>query len=335
METERRGVVVTLGMLALVTIIASGCGREDETNPRTASMVATTRTGANARSGPNQAPVVDSLAIHPARPTSGRVVEAHAKASDPDGDVPSVIYRWRSEDGELLGEGRELDTSGMRPGRRIEVVAIANDGVTDSSPAVLGFRLGDSSSDMEISLVAIDASEGTTPGSILRAVVEATNEGSGRFDPELEWRIRDEVVGTDDELATGSFQPGDVVVLRARLGSEHSRSRSVSSAPIRLTRGAAPVIESEPLAGIEGGLFRYQVRARSPEPEASLAFELLQGPEGMQIDARTGVVQWRPAPEQRGRFPIEIAVRDQWGSGVAQSFELVADPPESPPASAR
>jgi hypothetical protein len=233
----------------------------------------------------------------------------------------------------VLGEGRELDTSGLAQGTRIEVVAIANDGVLDGPPEVLGFRLAESS--MDIALVAIDSSEGTKPGSTLSAVVEATNEGSERFEPEFEWRVNDVPVGTDETLETDRFKPGDVIVVRVRLESSNGRTRPTTSAPVMLSRGVPPVIDSKPTTGIEGGLFRYTVRASSPEPAAALEFELLEGPEGMAIDAKTGAVTWRPTTDQVGRFPIEIVVRDQWGSGVAQSFEIVSEAAGMAPASPR
>ncbi|MBK7950151.1 MAG: hypothetical protein IPK00_15680 [Deltaproteobacteria bacterium] len=68
---------------------------------------------------------------------------------------------------------------------------------------------------------------------------------------------------------------------------------------------------------------------------AKLRFELLKGPQGMRVDPATGVVEWRPGTSQRGRFDVEVGVLDQWGSGVAQSFAIHADPRVAPPASAR
>ena len=81
-------------------------------------------------------------------------------------------------------------------------------------------------------------------------------------------------------------------------------------------------------------MFRYLVRATSTESGAKLKYKLLEGPDGMTVDAGSGVMSWRPSSEQRGAFSIEVAAKDQWGSGVAQSFEIRVAPP-APPASAR
>ena len=62
--------------------------------------------------------------------------------------------------------------------------------------------------------------------------------------------------------------------------------------------------------------------------------ELVKGPEGMTVDAESGLVHWRPKSEQRGRFEVEVAAVDQWGSGVAQRFAIGADSGAAPAAAA-
>jgi hypothetical protein len=147
--------------------------------------------------------------------------------------------------------------------------------------------------------------------------------------------VNGEVAGSEGELDTTAFSPGDVVELRARLETEDGVTRPVTGKPVALARGEVPEILSEPHAGVENGLFRYQLRARSNAEGAKLSYELLKGPDGMTVDAKSGVVLWRPTTEQRGRFDVEVAVKDQWGSGVAQFFALQADAPGQPPAASR
>jgi Putative Ig domain len=109
----------------------------------------------------------------------------------------------------------------------------------------------------------------------------------------------------------------------------------VRAEPLVLERSASPAITSKPQVVEAEGEFRYAVQAASPVPGAKLRFELLEGPDGMTIDPATGVVRWRPASGQHGRFDVEVAVMDQWGSGVAQSFAIQSNSPEAPPASPR
>jgi hypothetical protein len=284
--------------------------------------------------GVNQPPTVDGLRTTPSRPAPGRVVEAEADVSDPDGGIARVSFRWQTARGRVLGEGDRLDTRGLEPGTKIVLVAVATDGIDESEEVTHEFRLQQPS--IEVGLIAIDDSEGTAPGSLLKAVVESTDEQGERFETELEWLVNGEVVETDEEeLETDAYSPGDVVELRAAIDSERGRSRTVTSQPVVLTRGEAPTIVSQPTAEFTGGLFQYRMQARSPMPGAELTFQLLSGPEGMAVDARSGVVAWRPMPEQRGKFQVEVGVVDQWGTGAAQAFVIQADSPGAPPASAR
>jgi len=209
----------------------------------------------------------------------------------------------------------------------------ASDGRSTGVPVTHAFRLSEPS--LAIGLVVIDTSEGTKPGVVLDSVVELLNDGSDRADAELEWKVNGSVVGSQEKLETAAFQPGDVVILRARIRNSDGRGRFVASPAVVLSRGGAPEISSEPLAGIEGGMFRYQIRAGSDESGAQLTYALLSGPEGMSVNEKSGLVTWRPTGEQRGRFKVEVSATDQWGSGVAQSFVIVADAPGTSPASAR
>ena len=101
-----------------------------------------------------------------------------------------------------------------------------------------------------------------------------------------------------------------------------------------LSRGEAPKIVSSPTGGLEGGVFRYQMKATSPEPGAEISYSVSKGPEGFDVDARSGLVTWRPTSGQRGLFEIELVASDQWGTGITQNFELRLEDPV-PPASAR
>ncbi|HKK52015.1 MAG TPA: hypothetical protein VKA74_10525 [Myxococcota bacterium] len=333
MPSSRHACGVALGLLLALSWAA--CGAEDGGEHAPPSMIRET-TGSAAERGDSRAtsgPILDSLRIDPPRPAPGRLVEAQARATDAAGRGLPVEFRWRTGRGRSLGEGDRLDTTGLDPGRTIELVAIATDESGERTEQVLSFRLEQPSA--EISWVAIDDSRGRTPGTVLSSVVETSDRLGVLPEPEIEWLVDGEVVGREEELDTTPFLPGSVIELRATLGPAKGSSRSVTSRPIVLARGEPPEIVSLPDGEIEGGLFSYRVQARSPEPGAELRYRLLTSPEGMSVDARSGVVRWRPNPEQRGRFEVEVGVVDQWGSGAAQSFSIQAESPVSFPARAR
>jgi len=333
-RTKWRGrqVLATGATLALSASLCIGCGSDDgAAGERKPSMVQTA--APIERSGPNSVPVIESIALMPASPAPGRTIKAKAAVVDSDGDRTTVRYVWQDAHGRELGEGRSFDTTGLEPGDRLEVVAVASDGIGESEEYSESISLSEGS--IEVALVVIDDSEGTQPGAILEAVVESTDESAGGYDVEYEWLVGDRVVGTDDELDTSSLNVGDRVVLSARFVFDNRATRPVRSPAVVLARGDAPQIVSTPEGGIEGGVFRYQMRATSPESAAELSYEVISGPEGMTVGRSSGLVTWRPGADQRGAFEIEVVAKDQWGSGAAQSFEIRVDGPAAPPASAR
>ena len=324
---------------ALATFATLGCGGDEAGERRAPSMLS--RSPAQAGSagpgpvvgGANHPPEVQSVELSPPSPAPGRSVRAVALVTDEDGDATRLRFVWQTAGGRKLAEGRSFDTTGLDEGEPLALVVTATDGAEQSEPFVHAFQLAQSS--VEIALVAIDASEGTKPGSLLEAVVESTDESSGEYDVVYAWKIDGRVVGDEDELDTTPFSPGDAVVLEAHLDFEDRSTRPVRSTPVVLSQGEAPRILSTPEAGIEGGVFRYQVRAASPEPGARIEYELLEGPDGMTVDAASGLVRWSPKQDQRGDFTIEVAARDQWGAANAQSFRIQVEGPAAPPASVR
>ncbi len=321
-----------MGLCVAISIVAVvGCGGGDSANEQASSV--TNAGGSASASGPNEPPIINEIVIRPVRPAPGREVRVIARVSDANGDPTTVEYRWKTAGGRELGSGRTFDTTGLAPGARLVVVATPSDGQTTGPSTTHKFRLSEPLT--QLGLVVIDTSEGTKPGVTLESVVEVLNESSGRDEVELEWKVNGEVVGSEDRLDTGRFQPGDVVVLGARLEDSPRSARFVASPAVVLSRGAAPQIFSKPLSGIEAGMFRYQIRARSAEPDAELSYALMSGPDGMSVGEKSGLVSWRPTEQQRGQFEIEVSATDQWGSGIAQSFVIVAEAPASSPASPR
>ncbi|MEZ4334928.1 MAG: hypothetical protein R3F35_24485 [Myxococcota bacterium] len=321
-------------ILALLAGVAFGCGGEEGTSERVPTMVPHATLVEAGAEGEGEAvgdPRIEALELTPRRAIVGARVRAKARLAPHPGMPVEVDYRWETGSGRLLVEGAELDASGLDPG--LTVVAIATPRSGDRVGETVSHRLRLGGPGQQIGLVVIDARTGRSVGSILRAVVETTDEDAGFGETAVEWRVGGRVVGHDETLDTSPFQPGDVVELRARLDGEGGRP--VAAEPVVLERSAPPEIVSKPSPTTPDGAFRYAIQAKSPVPGAALRYELLKGPEGMVVGADSGVVQWKPARGQRGRFEVEVAVMDQWGSGVAQRFSIQAGDASAPPASPR
>jgi RHS repeat-associated protein len=110
------------------------------------------------------------------------------------------------------------------------------------------------------------------------------------------------------------------VVLRVRdaLGQVALQSFQVTVAE----PNSAPVITSTPPGPASVGLpYRYAVRAQDADGDP-ITFLLTVAPDGMAIDATTGVLTWRPTAAQLGTNNVTVVVRDGLGGEATQSFAL-------------
>ncbi len=83
-----------------------------------------------------------------------------------------------------------------------------------------------------------------------------------------------------------------------------------------------------PAAGTEGEPYTYDAEATDPDPRDVLTFALAAGPDGMTVDAVTGLVEWTPTHLQVGDNVVILAVADGRGQSATQTFTLtVADLP--------
>jgi VCBS repeat-containing protein len=74
-----------------------------------------------------------------------------------------------------------------------------------------------------------------------------------------------------------------------------------------------PRITSKPLETARvWAPYTYDVEARDPDPRDSLVYSLTKYPEGMTIDATTGLIEWRPTSTQAGDCDVEIRVADSY-----------------------
>jgi RHS repeat-associated protein len=97
-------------------------------------------------------------------------------------------------------------------------------------------------------------------------------------------------------------------------------------------RNLPPEITSTPVtAAEEAQPYSYDVDAVDPEGSA-LTYYLDQAPDGMSIDAASGLINWTPAFDQVGLADVTVRVNDTLSASAAQFFQiLVAPRPNSAP----
>ncbi|MCA2577755.1 MAG: tandem-95 repeat protein [Microcystis sp. M41BS1] len=84
----------------------------------------------------------------------------------------------------------------------------------------------------------------------------------------------------------------------------------------------APNITSTPLfVANVGSAYQYQIQASDPEGQ-SLTYQLIESPQGMTINANTGLVQWNTPIT--GNYKVVVAAFDSQGLGVTQGYTLTS-----------
>jgi choice-of-anchor C domain-containing protein len=99
-------------------------------------------------------------------------------------------------------------------------------------------------------------------------------------------------------------------------------------------------ISNPPTEVSQSGLFRYNAIATDPDADI-LVYDLPVKPEGMIVDAETGVIVWQPTPTQRngsnsvyldaGIYNVLVRAKDRRGGVDLQSFQVAVTPPNNSP----
>ncbi len=82
-----------------------------------------------------------------------------------------------------------------------------------------------------------------------------------------------------------------------------------------------PKITSEPEAKMEGGKFRYAIKAEDPDGDL-IDFTLKDAPKGMSIDPKTGLITWDFDEKAAGEYKLEVIVSDPEGAKSSQTLIL-------------
>jgi len=99
--------------------------------------------------------------------------------------------------------------------------------------------------------------------------------------------------------------------------------QSFTAQVVAVTPDRAPVVTSiPPLRAPVDAAYTYQVRAVDPEGQA-VTFSLISPPEGMTIDAATGLIRWTPTTDQAGAPTITVAADDPGGHRAYQRYTLL------------
>jgi hypothetical protein len=142
----------------------------------------------------------------------------------------------------------------------------------------------------------------------------------------LNYRLASEIDGLTLKNNRLKWQPGfeqagdylvDVIVSDGEVDIPLSLSLQVENA------NRKPVITSQPLKRVaEAADYRYQITGMDPDLATVFDYELIEGPEGM--DVFDGQISWQPDYESAGSYPVKVALSDGEAT-VFQSFTLLVN----------
>ncbi len=324
------GLVGGHGIAALLALRA-GCGDGEAPETSGTQMGAPTP---QTRTQANRPPQIDALRLKPRSPQSGGYVEAVASASDPDGDPTWVLFEWTLDGARASGKNNRLSLQSSPKGARVEVRAIPTDGKSQGESVSASVRVENAPprvADAEYDLLP-PVQRGQTIGVVATAHDTDLEDKEG-LELRYRWYVNGVATGNRGRrFNTSALRTGARIHARVVAWDGEEQSAPHDMLPVVLGN-LPPVITSHPETGLMAdGSFRYSVEAEDPDGDRGLRFELVDGPDGMQIDEVLGEIAWTPGEGQLGEHRVEVHVVDSQGGKDGQVFPILVSDPNAPPA---
>jgi RHS repeat-associated protein len=162
------------------------------------------------------------------------------------------------------------------------------------------------------------------PGQVYRYQAKATDPDADPITYDLSLAPAGMTIDATSGIITwspGAAESGDhTVIVRA---SDGRQGFAVQSFVLNVAAvNTALVITSTPdLSAVATAAYAYQLRAQDAEGD-TLAYRLKTAPQGMTINATTGLISWTPGESQTGPFSVEVEVTDHNSALVVQAYTL-------------
>jgi len=321
------------GLGFAVALWACGDDASDPDPQRSLAAGAARASGAadeNAEAG-NSPPVIANVVFNPPQPMSEAVIEALVDVSDPDGNLVQLAYQW-SINGEPRGDSSKssLRLPVLERGDRIDLIVTASDGRASSEPFSLSARTENMPPQITF-LYITPQNKKIRRGDVLTAAPEASDPENDHVEFAYRWQVNGSEAGDERQFDTKALKRGDVITLEVVANDGYSQSDPRKLDPIELVN-SAPTISKLPQLEHQGSTLTYQFEAEDAEGDRNLRFFLSDAPDGMEIDAISGLLSWRPGAEQTGKHTVKVGVRDSEGDASQFEWEVTvnAAPPAAP-----
>jgi hypothetical protein len=250
-------------------------------------------------------------------------VQAVATASDPDGDPVSLRYAWQIDSRRLLDTGARIQLPGNAINATVSVTVIATDGQDESPPTIGRFRAGNRAprvTSLEIETVEIADRSARRPHWKVDAKV--VDEDRNHTSVHYEWVVNGlvEAEGTD-VFPQDHAKRGDSVMVRATPFDGQAHGPTLESPPVEIKNSVPEIVSSPP--GLDAsGEFRYAPEVHDRDKGDQLSYRLIEGPKGMEIDASSGLIVWKPNASNVGSHAVAFEVSDRFEGRSRQSFQV-------------
>jgi putative Ig domain-containing protein len=175
----------------------------------------------------------------------------------------------------------------------------------------------------EVTSIKIIYASDNNPRDGLRVVAQAKDIDGDEVSFRYQWKRNGEkIVGAIGEVLEWQedFKKGDKI--EVEVIPFDGKSEGVWKAEGEFTiPNSPPKIISEPETKMEGGKFRYIVRAEDPDGDP-VEFALKDAPKGMSIDSKTGLITWDFDEKDAGEYKVEIIASDTEGAKSVQMLTL-------------
>lgn len=232
-----------------------------------------------------------------------------------DASGKNLVYKWERNGAEIPNQSSAtLEKSQFKRGDTIQA-AVWIGGVQEplkSEPAVV------QNSPPKVASAKIEPGQ-PVRGDNLQVKVESSDEDGDPITYRYRWFKEDGTpAGSEAEIPARPFLKGTRVNVEVIPTDGKDEGKAVIASVV--IADSPPRITSIPGA-FSGREYSYQVAAEDPDSDP-LTFKLAKGPDGMTIDAKTGLIKWAFTGKEQGVFPVEVRVSDPDGLEVVQSFEI-------------
>ncbi len=165
-------------------------------------------------------------------------------------------------------------------------------------------------------------------GMSLTVIPIAEDADGDDVDFTYQWLVNgvDDPLWTEATLPGNSFTKGDTIQVLIVPNDFFDDGPTYESYAMQIPN-AAPQVTSQPPQGIASLDYRYQVEVIDPD-DNQFTYRLDEAPDGMSIDATSGLIQWSLVDVTPGEYTVVIIVTDPDGAEGAQGYTLALGAPQ-------